>query len=434
MRVLRPVAGGGIGGIPTYVIAQPAPGSGAAAQVEITVTGTPTANGTHFVAINGRTNVDGSTYSTTILSTDNADSIAARIADNVNNVLGAPCTATVASNVVTLTAKWEGVTSDQLTAEVFTDGKDLGMSYAVAKTVSGAGTNTVANDLLKIGSAWNTIIVNSYGESAFQELETWNGSPDANVPVGRWAAIEFKPAVALWGSNESDKDNITAITNDAARKDQVTNVLCPAPNSKGFDYEAAANGALITAPLFQNTPHLSVNGISYNDMPVPSDGNIGDFAEYNNRDFMVKKGCSTVDLVNSKYVFQDFVTTYAPDGDPNASWRYVRSLMQDWNIRYAYFLLEQINVVDHAITSSDQITSVINVIKPKQWKQIVGNMADNLAERVIIVDPEFLKQNLVVEVNQTNPDRLDTFFRYKRSGIARIASTTAEAGFAFGVQ
>ena len=44
-----------------------------------------------------------------------------------------------------------------------------------------------------------------------------------------------------------------------------------------------------------------------------------------------------------------------------------------------------------------------------------------------------MKAGTTVNISTTNPDRLETFFPYKRSGVARIASTTAQAGFNFGV-
>jgi hypothetical protein len=43
-----------------------------------------------------------------------------------------------------------------------------------------------------------------------------------------------------------------------------------------------------------------------------------------------------------------------------------------------------------------------------------------------------MKDSILVGISATNPDRIETFFRYKRSGFVRIASTTAEAGFNFG--
>jgi hypothetical protein len=180
----------------------------------------------------------------------------------------------------------------------------------------------------------------------------------------------------------------------------------------------------------QNNPHLDVSGQSYTDMPTPTA--IGAMAAYSERDAIVKKGCSTVDLINGKFYVQDFVTSYHPVGEIPPQFRYCRNIMIDLNIRYAYYLLEQIHVVDHAIAANDDTVTVSNVIKPKQWKQIVNNLATNLAQRALIVDVPFMQNSIEVDLSTSNPDRLETFFRYKRSGYARVASTTAEAGFNFG--
>lgn len=435
MRILRPVNGNGIvGGIPTIVIPQEEVAGAVASVSTITVTGTVTSNGSHAVNLMGRTNLDGASYSFTVVTTDTVTTIAAKIADAINASIGSPVIATSALGVVTLTAKWKGLTSNQITATIDTGDDTLGVSYASAQTVAGAGTQTVTTSLVKIGNSWDTILINPYGADVFSELETYNGTPDASTPSGRYASTVFKPLIALFGGTQSTVSAVTTITNVSARRDQVTQVYCPAPNSEGFDFEASANVASLVARTFQDTPHLSINAMSYSDMPVPSDGDIGDFAVYNNRDSMVKKGASTVDLVNGKYVVQDLVTTYAPTGEPNPSWRYVRSLMQDFNVKFGYYLLEEINVRDHAIAASDQVTTVTKVVKPKQWIQILNSYFKNLASRALIVEPDFSSESLQVGVSEDNPDRLETSFRYKRSGIARVASTTAEAGFAFGVR
>ncbi|KKL61276.1 hypothetical protein LCGC14_2196950, partial [marine sediment metagenome] len=72
------------------------------------------------------------------------------------------------------------------------------------------------------------------------------------------------------------------------------------------------------------------------------------------------------------------------------------------------------------------------IIKPKQWKQIIDKYALSLSKKALIVVPAFMQDSIIIVISTTNPDRLETFFRYKRSGFARIASTTAEAGFNFG--
>ena len=153
---------------------------------------------------------------------------------------------------------------------------------------------------------------------------------------------------------------------------------------------------------------------------------------YANRDAIVKKGCSTVDLIAGVYVMQDFVTTYHPIGETPPQFRYVRNLNIDFNVRFGYYLLEQIYVMDHVIAKDTDIVNSGNVVKPKDWKGVLFTYATDLTKRSLITDPEFMEESISVSLSTTNPDRLDTTFSYKRSGYARIAATTATAGFNFG--
>jgi hypothetical protein len=104
----------------------------------------------------------------------------------------------------------------------------------------------------------------------------------------------------------------------------------------------------------------------------------------------------------------------------------------DFNVRYGYLLLEQTNVVDHAIAADNDVVTAAQTVKPKQWKAIVQQYAVSLGNRALIADVPFMQDSVTVQVSSTNPDRLETFFRYKRTGVARILSTTAQAGFNFG--
>jgi hypothetical protein len=104
----------------------------------------------------------------------------------------------------------------------------------------------------------------------------------------------------------------------------------------------------------------------------------------------------------------------------------------DWNVRYGYLLKEQINVVDHVIATDNETVTATKIIKPKIWKAIVADYAKELVSRGLNVDAAFMIASITVNLSTTNPDRLSTFFRYKRSGVVRISDTTAEAGFNFG--
>lgn len=427
MRILRPISGDGVGGIPTIVYAQEEASGAAAKVLTVTPSGTATGNGTHTVKIAGRGGIDGESYDIAIEKDDTTDDITAKIYDAVNAVLGSPVTAVDTTYEVELTTKWKGLSADELVVTVDTNGNDLGLSYAVAETQAGSGTPSVSDALNQFGNEWVTIVVNSYGTvtSIMDALENFNGIPDPTTPTGRYTGTIMKPFIALTGSVADDPSSITD-----ARKDEVTIAICPAPGSSGFTFEAAANMGVLFARKSQDTPHLDVAGQAYPDMPTPT--SIGSMATYANRDAFVKKGCSTVDLVAGAYQVQDFVTTYHPVGELPPQFRYCRNLMLDFNVRYGYFLLEQINVVDHTIVNDDDVVAVSEVIKPKQWKGILVGYAEDLELRGLVVDSDFMADSITVSISVSNPDRLEVFFRYKRSGVARIVSTTAEAGFNFG--
>lgn len=440
MRILRPLSGDGVGGIPTIVYPQKSNVAATATVIgiDVTIAAAALASTTHYIVLNGRFGIDGEQYAFSVVKGDTELQVLTKMRDAINNVLSAPCIAsldvsTPGSEFLVLTSKWEGQSSGELNYSIYTGTETAGVTYSTKSTVVGTGVVSIADALDAFGNAWNTIVINPYNTTTVLDaLEAFNGIPDPEAPTGRYSGIVFKPFIAITGSVDEDKDVLAAITD--SRSTQVTNAIAPAPNSYGFSWEAAANMGYLHAVIAQNSPHLDVNGKSYPDMPVPLDEIIADMADYNNRDFLVKKGCSTVTLNAGAYQVQDFVTTYHPTGEVPPQYRYCRNLQLDFNVRYGYYILEQINVVDNAIAPSTQVIGVASTIKPAQWKQVLNSFAEDLGSRALIADVDFMKNSIEVQVSDTNPDRLETKFRYKRTGIARISSTDAEAGFAFGVR
>jgi phage tail sheath gpL-like len=427
MRILRPINGDGVGGIPTIVFPQISDGSNT---VKIwTVTGTATANATHTVIINGRNNIDYQKYSFNVAVGDTATEVAAKIADAVNGVLAAPCIATLDGTDVIFTTKWSGDTSQRLNIRFDYLNNYSGMAFSQTGSVNGAGTIDISEALSQFGDDHYTMVLNPYGVDQLAVLEAFNGLPNDTNPTGRYNGLVFKPFCAYFGSTQYASEFLTDITDDAARISQVTNVLCPAPSSAGWNFEAAANVVALASVVFQNTPNLDVSNLAYPDMPVPLNGNIGDMSDYQNRDFLVKKGCSTVLLKNGAYVIQDLVTTYHPEGEVPLQYSYPRNLNLDWNIADSYKTLETLYLKDKTLVADGQLVDVDGCIKPSEWKGIVYDLFDGEAQKALINDPEFSKASLNVQISSTNPNRFETAFKYKRTGIARIESTTASAGF-----
>lgn len=426
-RILFPVNGGGqIGGIPVKFYAQAAAGGAASKIVEIAVSGTATGNTTHTVIIGGRTGLDGTRYDINIVTGDTVAEISQKIEDAINNVLGSPVIASSTDYEATLESKWKGLTAEGLNVRVETNGSAVGLTYAVSSVQSGSGTPSIAAALAQLGNEWHTIVVNSYGTQTgiLDALEDFNGIPSA-TPTGRYAGTTFKPLIALTGSVAEDPSSITD-----ARLDEVTIAICPAPLSQGFHFEAAANMCSLFARVSQDTPNLDVQDLFYPDMPTPA--SIGSMSSDINRDVIVKKGCSTVDLVNAKYRVKDFVTTYHPLGEIPPQFRYCRNLMLDFNIKFAVYLIIETNILGHSISADNDTVTATKTFKPKQGIQLLRSFADSLGLRALVADVDFMKASITCDISSTNPDRIELFFRYKRTGFGRIVATTAEAGFNFG--
>jgi len=425
-RILFPINGGGVQGVPVTFYPQAKAAGAVAKVITLTPTGTATKNGTHTVIIGGRAGLDGLFYDINIVVGDTPTIISQKISDAVNKILSTPVVGSVSLATAVLTAKWSGKTSNDIVIAINNNNDTLGVTYGVVNTTVGSGTPSISS-ALAFGNTWHTIVVNSYGaETAIMSaLEAYNGTPSNTIPTGRFVGIIMKPFIAITGSTIADPSSLTD-----ARKGEVTIAIAPAPLSSGLPMEAAANATVLFALKSQNSPELDIGGQAYPDMPAPL--SIGVMGDATNRNDIVKKGCSTVDLNNGVYVVQDFVTTYHPVGEEPAQFRYCRNLMLDFNVRFSYYLKEQQFVVGAVIANDGDIVNSSRVIKPKSWKAEVSTLADELVSRGLIVDASFMKAGTIVNISPTNPDRFETQFPYKRSGVARVVATTAQAGFNFG--
>jgi len=430
MRILRPLNGGGLSGIPTIIYPVASAAGATATITTVTITGTSaTKNAKHTLIIGGRPSLDGQSYGINVEEGDTPTEVAAKYIAAINAVYGCPVTAAAGTaGVFTLNSKWKGISSVFVTS-VETDSEDAGLTYAIAP-VAGTGAPVITTALEKFENNWNTIVVNPYGDNTdvLDDLEAFNGRPDPETPTGRYQGIVFKPFVALFSRSTTDPITDVVVT---ARVNDCTNVYCPAPNVSHLPVEVAANVARLVAVVGQNSPHIDVNDKAYPDAIVGA-VNIGNYNDYEYRDLAIKAGLSTVDFVGGDLVIKDLVTTYNPADEVTPQFKYVRNLILDWNIRYAYKLLEQVNVVNHTLVPDGTVVSADNTVSPAQWKGILYKMFESLADRGLIADVDFSKDSLQVKISSTNPDRFETFFRYKRTGIARIVSTTAEAGFYYG--
>lgn len=395
------------------------------------ITGGGTGTGTYSGALTGFSTGTVAS-STTVVFTSSTVGVNSAVTQSGSGAVPSITTVpgTLPTGTLTLTSKWTGLTSAALTAIPDVAGDAAGLTYAIVSNTAGTGTPSIAGALSQFESTtWYTLIHNTYGVPQLSALETFNGIPDNQNPTGNYAPLSFRPFMAFFGSTDPVAANLVTITDASARIPNVTNVLCPAPASGGMPYEASANMLLLFANVAQSKPHGTAVGQSYTDMPVPATNLIGDLSVYANRNLLKTKGCSTVTLKNSAYKVQDLVTTYHPAGEVPLIFNECRYLVIDWNIKYGYGLLEDVNLKDKTIIADGQYTTVQDVISPSDWKAILFTYFDSLATLGLITNATFSKTSLVVEIDPSNPNRFNTTFSYKRTGTSEIESTTVTVGF-----
>lgn len=428
-RILRPISGDLLGSIETIIYPVEEAAGATHTTRTIAISGTATKNTTHKVIIAGRDQVDGDVYSFAVAKDDTAAEIAPKINDAVNAVLRSPVAATLATNDSVLTTKWAGLTSAEIVVTVDVGDDAAGLSYAISDA-DGAGEPSVSTALGNVGDEWTTILINGLNANStvLDALESWNGN--VNDRTGRYEPTFFKPLVALSGSVATTLTALTSITD--SRKNEMTNVICPAPGSSGFSFEAAANVAFLYAKLVQDTPHKDPIGLNYPDMPASAA--IGDFSDPTKRDQIVKVGCSTVVYNSGEYKIVDLVTTYHPTDEPATAtlFRWVRDLVGiDFNIKYGYKYLYELYVEGKTLVKNDSESTADEIISPNRWKSELYDYADDLEDRALIEDAQTMKDTLQVQKGETNPSRLETTFKVERTGVARIGSATVLTTYKF---
>ncbi len=413
-----------VGGIPTIVFTV-LEGAGVAQVNSITTTGTATKSATQFIIIAGKY------ISFTVAKDETGDDILNTIKDAVNAELNVTMIAgAVATNALPMTSKWLGQTAADIVIEFA--GEDIGLTFVNAETTPGAGEVLPAASLALFGAEWNTIVVNCLGVTStiLDDYELFNGN--STDKTGRYNAEDFKPTVVVSGTVLDDKDALIAITD--ARKIEQTNILMPAPKSLSLPLEIAAVCVGVYAPKVEVDPKSDILDAVLTGLTPPQDLEAGDLDIYDNRDFVVKGGCSTVVLRDGDYFVKDFVTTYHPVGEDPPQFRWVRNLAGiDFNVAFRTLFIDETYIKGKTILPDDNPSIDPEVIKPKDAKGLMINkLFVPFALAGIFSESAYSIENCVVEINGTNPDRLDFSNPYKRSGFARIVSTTAIANFNLG--
>ncbi len=326
---------------------------------------------------------------------------------------------------------WKGISANSVTINILTNGNDAGLTYTITSSAAGSGLPSVQPALDEFGNTWYTIVVDGIGilnnAANLTRYITYNGNPDTKS--GQYDPLVMQPAVYIVGDvTDTDVDTAdTVITEGYA--DELTIAVASAPKSLDLPVVIAARYAVTFSNISANSPNIDIQGLPMTGIagPLPTDSAPLQSNNYTLRNALVKLGMTTVIYNRNTYYPQDFVTTYAPEGELVPAWKYPRDIMIDLNIRHIFRNLQESLIANKQIANDNDQVTATNVVKPKDIKAALVTMASDIEALGFITNKDSMIASIRVTINSANRNRFDIEFSYERSGVTRVISTVATA-------
>ena len=414
---LLPANGLGVGNIPVTVYPLQDDPSGVAATGSITPSGSITEATAYRVSVN---NILSEQF--VVSPGDSVADIVTAVTNAMNAVLDLPVTAVDNTTVVDLTAKWEGVSSNDVNVEII-GSQSVGVSYAVVQPTGGLVNPDVDVALNQIGNVRETLLLNCMDIADTASLDKYN-----TFGVGRWGALVRKPIMVFTGNTITSMATATTVSD--GRKTDYVNGQLVAPGSDDLPFVVAAAQLVRIAMVANNNPPQDYGSQQASTLTPGADG---DQWLYTVRDAAVKNGSSTVEIKDGVVNISDVVTFYHPDGDPIPAYRYAVDIVKLQNIIYNIDLeFEKVEWAGAPLIPDNQPTVNRSAKTPKAAVAAIASIIDNLALNAIISDPESAKNSIQAAINPQNPKRLDLAVTVKLSGNTNVISIDLNFGFFFG--
>ncbi|AUR91237.1 tail sheath protein [Vibrio phage 1.158.O._10N.261.45.E12] len=412
-KELFPANGGVLLGVGVTVYPLPNEAGGVQAAADITPAGTQTVAAQYFVRVGGVTS-----NAFTALKDETPAEIVPKIVTAINGNLDMPVIATDETTKVTITAKHKGTTGNDLVVEVI--GTPQGVTFATTAMTGGLVDPDIDVATGQVGDIWETLIINQLGTVAHDKLQVFNDA--------RWNQLVAKPFVAYYGTSETDETVLKAYT--ANRKQDKANGVMPCPGSSSAPWIIAARAVGRIANQANNHPAMEYRNLRL-DTIVP--GKDGEQWSYDERDLAWKAGVSSTQIIAGSHVLDNTLTFYHPDGQVNPAFG-----KQVYHTKL-YTVMYNVNLIINsdewsqvALIPDDQVSTSPDARKPNDLKTQLYVLADNLADDAIISDAEFTKANIVVGIDDQNPNRVNVTFPVKLSGNWDIISVDLPFGFYLG--
>ena len=336
-----------------------------------------------------------------ISKSDTATDIISSMTDLIDSTPEVPYTYVDNDPTLDLTMKWEGPDGNNMMLDVVdADGNSItsgiyGVDITVTTFTSGAGIPLLTDALAEMTDNFGfTRLITQYSDTT---------SLDA---LKSWADGLRDPLIAQYAL---------------------------AYHGRVYPESGAASGTVDVAAL-------KAIGDARNDdsVNVVVGGSFGDSLRaltYEERDLLLKAGISNFEKLSTlNYRVGDIATFYHPDGITNSIFKYDRDITLLGNIAYdqkTYFKYsdEWKSVI---LVSNDDVTVNPDARSTDDVKAAINKRLDLYGLDAWIANVSEAKKNTVVEIDSSNPNRININLFLELSGVGRIVDITNFVGFFFG--
>jgi phage tail sheath gpL-like len=381
--------------VPVYFYGLQENVAGVAATNDITITGTQTQTAEYQVVIN---NIKSNKFS--LIATDTATTAGDKLAAAVNATLGFPVSASNATGTITLTAKSKGSWGNELYADII-DGSGGFIFAGVGVKFTGGASNADVQPALDAiaDSEYRTMIVNTFDLSDATALDAIKTKGEA-----RWNATIKKPFVSFVGSNEATTTAITAVT--STRADDRINSVFANPDSKDLPLVIASSIAKYVAEQANNSPAENYAG-------TLSQLNAGtvEWGLTTDKEDAKTQGVGFVRIVNGVVKIHEVITMFDDSqyAEISMPYRKVSDITRLQNVSYACDLKLGTDFYKEAVLVEvgQTIRTGVKAVTIQDIKAAIVEVIKSLVTDAILTNQPAILANLIVEKDDTNPDRVN---------------------------
>lgn len=360
----------------------------------ITVTVTTAVAGTIFLYICGEL------ISVAVAGGAAQNTIAAAINTAINAAVGLPCTSTVATNVVTVTARNAGTAGNGIDIRTnYNAGETtpIGVTVAIAVGVTGGTDPDAFADLwAAIGDTW-------YNGMAFGWRNTATMTAVDTELESRFGPLRPIDCRAYWGVRDTFANSVTL----GASLNSKHHVLVPRYRAASMECEYAACFAAVVLLYSQQDPPRPHQTLSLPGLHGPEA--IDDF-EFSERNILIDNGLSTIYLDGGVERIGRSVTTYQRNaaGADDTAYRDVTTLYTLSFLRYSFRNRMLLKFPRHKLANDGtRFGAGQAIVTPASARGEAIAWFRELEVAGIVEDFDQFKQDLVVERNSADPSRLD---------------------------